>query len=76
MTGLDAHVGWWQIDRRTALDQVETGGNGSPGLREVEHPAVPEPSDGPAPSTPREVVHQRDQPPRDLCSGHVAALLG
>src|SRR4029453_13905906 len=69
-------MGWWQIDRRAALNQVEAGDHGCPGLPKVEHPAVPEPPDRPAPSTPRDVVHQRDQPPRDLSGGLVAALLG
>jgi hypothetical protein len=73
---VDAHVGWWQIDRRTALDQVEARNHGCRGLPEVEHAAVTEPSDGPAASTPGDVVHQRDQLPRDLCGGFVAALLG
>jgi hypothetical protein len=67
---------WWQIDHRGALDQVEAGDHGCPGLPKVEHPAVPEPPDRAAPSTPRDVIHQRDQPPCDLRSGFVAALLG
>src|SRR5687767_11021095 len=67
---------WWQIDHRGTLDQVEAGDHRCPGFPKVEHPAVPEPPDGPAPSTPRDVIHQRDQPPRDLRSGLVAALLG
>src|SRR5215218_9543295 len=69
-------MGWGQIDRGAALDQVEAGDHCRPGLPKVEHPAVPEPPDGPAPSTPGDVVHQSDQPPRDLSGGLVAALLG
>jgi hypothetical protein len=73
---VDADVGGWQIDRRGALNQVEAGGHGGPWLPEIKHAAIPEPSDGPASSTPRDVIHQRDQPPRDLSSHLVAALLG
>src|SRR5512132_3000799 len=69
-------MGWRQIDRGAGLDQVETSYHRCPRLPKVEHPAVPEPPDGPAPSTLRDVVHQCDQPPRDLSSGLVAALLG
>jgi hypothetical protein len=56
-------VGWWQIDRRAALDQVEAGDHGCPGLPEVEHPAVPEPSDGPAHSMYRIAVADADGHP-------------
>jgi hypothetical protein len=71
--GMDTHVGRGQVGCGGALGHVESGQHGRVGLAEVEHPAIPQPPDGPAPAAAGDVVHQRGQPPGDV-HGHLVPL--